>query len=120
VKRGAVDGPDVLAAGVFVTPDLGETMLADARLGALKDGVTSEAALREVVRINLDHKVDVIKTRGTERAGLPNTDPRKQTYTGAATGVDRGRSHERRRARHGARAWRRRRLCRGEGRRAIH
>jgi imidazolonepropionase-like amidohydrolase len=81
VKQGAVAGPDVIAAGVFITPDLGETMLADARLGALKDGVTSEAALRAVVRVNLDHKVDVIKTRGTERAGLPNTDPRKQTYT---------------------------------------
>lgn len=81
VKQGAIPGPDVVAAGVFVTPDLGETMLADARLGALKDGVTSEAALRAVVRINLDHRVNVIKTRGTERAGLPNTDPRKQTYT---------------------------------------
>ena len=81
VKQGAVAGPDVVAAGVFITPDLGETMLADARLGALKEGVASEAALRAVVRVNLDHKVDVIKTRGTERAGLPNTDPRKQTYT---------------------------------------
>ena len=81
VKQGAIAGPDVVAAGVFITPELGETMLADARLGALKDGVTSEAALRAVVRVNLDHKVDVIKTRGTERAGLPNTDPRKQTYT---------------------------------------
>ena len=81
VKQGAIPGPDVVAAGVFVTPDLGETMLADARLGALKDGVTSEAALRALVRVNLDHKVNVIKTRGTERAGLPNTDPRKQTYT---------------------------------------
>lgn len=81
VKQGALPGPDVVAAGVFVTPDLGETMLADARLGALKDGVTSEAALRSVVRINLDHRVNVIKTRGTERAGLPTTDPRKQTYT---------------------------------------
>lgn len=81
VKQGAVPGPDVIAAGVFVTPELGETMLADARLGALKDGVTSEAALRAVVRVNLDHHVNVIKTRGTERAGLPNTDPRKQTYT---------------------------------------
>jgi imidazolonepropionase-like amidohydrolase len=81
VKQGALPGPDVVAAGVFVTPELGETMLADARLGALKDGVTSEAALRAVVRVNLDHKVNVIKTRGTERAGLPNTDPRKQTYT---------------------------------------
>ena len=81
VKQGAVPGPDVIAAGVFVTPDLGETMLADARLGAFKDGVTTEAALRGVVRVNLDHHVDVIKTRGTERAGLPNTDPRKQTFT---------------------------------------
>lgn len=81
VKQGALPGPDVVAAGVFVTPELGETMLADARLGAFKDGVTTEDALRGVVRINLDHKVNVIKTRGTERAGLPNTDPRKQTYT---------------------------------------
>jgi imidazolonepropionase-like amidohydrolase len=81
VKQGVVAGPDVVAAGVFVTPELGETMLADARLGQFRDGVTTEAALRAVVRINLDHGVNVIKTRGTERAGLPNTDPRKQTYT---------------------------------------
>jgi imidazolonepropionase-like amidohydrolase len=81
VKQGAIPGPDVVAAGVFVTPDLGETMLADARLGAFKDGVTTESALRGVVRVNLEHKVNVIKTRGTERAGLPNTDPRKQTFT---------------------------------------
>jgi imidazolonepropionase-like amidohydrolase len=81
VKQGALAGPDVVAAGVFVTPDLGETMLADARLGAFRDGVTTEAALRGVVRVNLEHKVNVIKTRGTERAGLPNTDPRKQTFT---------------------------------------
>ncbi len=81
VKQGAVTGPEVVAAGVFITPELGETMLADARLGALKDGVVTESALRAVVRINLEHGVNVIKTRGTERAGLPNTDPRKQTYT---------------------------------------
>ncbi|HEX6313707.1 MAG TPA: amidohydrolase family protein, partial [Gemmatimonadaceae bacterium] len=81
VKEGVVAGPDVVAAGVFVTPELGETMLADARLGQFRDGVTTEAALRAVVRINLDHGVNVIKTRGTERAGLPNTDPRQQTYT---------------------------------------
>ena len=81
VKQGALPGPDVVAAGVFVTPELGETMLADPRLGAYRDGVTSEAALRAVVRVNLDHHVDVIKTRGTERAGLPNTDPRKQSYS---------------------------------------
>jgi imidazolonepropionase-like amidohydrolase len=33
-----------------------------------------------VVRINLDRGVDVIKTRATERAGLPEQDPRKQVY----------------------------------------
>ena len=83
VKRGSIAGPDVLAAGVFVTPELGETILADPRLSQLAAGVTSEAALRQLVRINLDRGVDVIKTRGTERAGLANTDPRKQTYTEA-------------------------------------
>lgn len=81
VRQGALPGPDEVAAGVFVTPELGETMLADPRLGAFKDGVTSEAALRAVVRVNLDHRVNVIKTRGTERAGLPTTDPRQQTFT---------------------------------------
>ncbi|MCC6316712.1 MAG: amidohydrolase family protein [Gemmatimonadaceae bacterium] len=81
VRNGVIPGPDVLAAGVFVSPDLGESMLADPRLTKLGGRVTTEAAMREVVRVNLDHGVDVIKTRGTERAGLPNTDPRKQTYT---------------------------------------
>ena len=84
VRNGTLAGPDMLAAGVYVSPDLGETILADPRLGAYAaNGVRSLEALRGVVRINLDHKVDVIKTRGTERAGLPNTDPRKQTYTEA-------------------------------------
>jgi imidazolonepropionase-like amidohydrolase len=84
VKAGVLPGPDVVAAGVFVTPDLGETITADPRLGAYaKDGVQTLDALRAVVRVNIDHGVDVIKTRGSERAGLPNTDPRKQTYTEA-------------------------------------
>lgn len=83
VKQGTIAGPDVVAAGVFVTPELGESMLADPRLARLAGGVTSEAALRELVRINLDRGVDVIKTRGTERAGLANTDPRKQVYSEA-------------------------------------
>ncbi len=83
VRTGVLAGPDMVAAGVFVTPDLGETMLADPRLGRYIDGVLTPEALRGVVRVNLDHAVDVIKTRGSERAGLPNTDPRKQTFTEA-------------------------------------
>jgi imidazolonepropionase-like amidohydrolase len=82
-RSGAIAGPDVQAAGVFVTPDLGEAVLADPRLAALAGGVRTPEELRRLVRINLDHGVDVIKTRGTERAGLPNTDPRKQVYTEA-------------------------------------
>lgn len=82
-RAGHVVVPDVLASGVFVTPNLGESLLADARLGPLAGGVTTPEQLRALVRVNLDHGVDWIKTRGTERAGLPDTDPRKQVYTEA-------------------------------------
>ena len=81
VRAGAIAGPEMLATGVFVTPELGENVLADPRLAPLAGGVNTVEELRRLVRINLDHGVDFIKTRGTERAGLPNTDPRKQTYT---------------------------------------
>jgi len=83
VRSGALAGPEVLAAGVFVTPDLGESILADTALASLYGGVNSDEELRRLVQINLSHGVDVIKTRATERAGLPNTDPRKQVYTEA-------------------------------------
>lgn len=81
VQAGELAGPEVVAAGVYVTPDLGDTVLADPRLASLHGGVTSDEALRELVRINAERGVRVIKTRGTERAGLPDTDPRKQVYT---------------------------------------
>jgi imidazolonepropionase-like amidohydrolase len=80
-KAGRIPGPDVIAAGVYVTPKLEDTVLADPRLADLAGGVESDKALRHLVRINIDRGVDVIKTRGTERAGLPETDPRQQTYT---------------------------------------
>lgn len=81
VKSGQLPGPDVAAAGVFVTPDLGRTVLADPRLKALYGGVNTDDELRMLVNINVDRGVDVIKTRGTQRAGLPDTDPRQQVYT---------------------------------------
>ena len=81
VKTGKLIGPDMIATGVFVTPNLGETILADVRLANLANGVNKESELRKLVQINADRGVDFIKTRGTERAGLPYTDPRKQTYT---------------------------------------
>ena len=81
VLNNQLEGPDMIPAGVYVTPFLGETILADPRLGVLKDTVDSEEELRHLVRINIDRGAQVIKTRGTERAGLPETDPRLQTYT---------------------------------------
>jgi len=80
-KAGKLPGPDVSAAGVFVTPNLGNTVLADPRLSELADGVNTDDELRMLVNINADRGVDVIKTRGTQRAGLPDTDPRQQVYT---------------------------------------
>jgi imidazolonepropionase-like amidohydrolase len=80
-KAGKIPGPDVVAAGVFVTTDLGDSILADPRLQELAGGVNTDEEFRLLVRVNADRGVDVIKTRGTERAGLPETDPRRQVYT---------------------------------------
>lgn len=80
VRQGVLPGPEMLAAGVFVTPYLGETALADPRLAPYARDVMSPEALRAVVTVNADRGVDVIKTRATERAGLADQDPRKQVY----------------------------------------
>ncbi len=81
VRSGALPGPDVVAAGVYVTPRLEDSILADPRLASLLQGVNSEQELRLLVQVNAERGVDVIKTRGTERAGRPDTDPRQQVYS---------------------------------------
>ena len=45
-------------------------VIGDPRLAELYAGVTSDDALRQLVRVNAERGVDVIKTRGTQRAGL--------------------------------------------------
>lgn len=82
-KSGWMVLPDMVATGVFVTPELGETITADARLAPLAGGVRTPEQLRLLVQVNAARGVNWIKTRGTERAGLPDTDPRQQTYTEA-------------------------------------
>ncbi|GGV35819.1 Xaa-Pro dipeptidase [Streptomyces longisporoflavus] len=75
--------PRLRAAGIFVTPDLGDTILADPELtplAKLREGVRSPEALRRVVEVNLARGADVIKTRVNERAGLPEQDPLAQVY----------------------------------------
>ena len=81
VKAGRIAGPDVVPAGVFITPTPGETILADPRLGNLINGANTDEELRQLVNVNIDRGAEVIKTRGTERAGIPETDPRQQSYT---------------------------------------
>lgn len=81
VRSGALPGPDILATGVYVTPDLEDAVLADPALQPLIDGVRTPAELRLLVRTNLAHGVDWMKTRGTERAGRVDTDPREQVYS---------------------------------------
>ena len=83
VRERVLSGPEILAAGSFVTPDPGDRILGDSRLASLYLGINSDEELRQIVRVNVDRGVDWIKTRATERAGLPDTDPRKQVYTEA-------------------------------------
>jgi len=81
VNSGAIPGPDMVAAGVYVTPNLEDTILADPRLAVLANGVNTDEELRLLVQVNADRGVAVIKTRGTERAGRSDTDPRQQVYS---------------------------------------
>jgi imidazolonepropionase-like amidohydrolase len=82
-KRGVIDAPEVLAAGYHVRPRPSEDLFfLEPSLGDLFSGVKGAAAYRRVTAANLDRGVDWIKITSTERAGLPDTDPRKQTMTG--------------------------------------
>jgi imidazolonepropionase-like amidohydrolase len=84
VKRGHLPGPELLAAGYHVrTSPAPELFLSDPDLGDLLGGVKTVEGLRRVVRANLSHGVDWIKVNATERAGTPDTDPRKQMFTDA-------------------------------------
>lgn len=83
-KSGAIAGPDVLAAGYHVRDRLAEeAFYSDPSLSDLMGGVKTIPDIRRVVRLNLAHGVDWIKINATERAGTPDTDPRKQMWSEA-------------------------------------
>ncbi len=83
VTKGFVTGPDVLAAGYHVRPSVAPEMFIDfPELGdLLGSGMSNGDAIRRAVRANLSKGVDWIKVLATERAGTPDTDPRKQVYS---------------------------------------
>jgi imidazolonepropionase-like amidohydrolase len=85
VKKGHVAGPDMVAAGYHVRPMVApEAFMTDPDLGDLMAiGIATPDALRRMVRANLAHGAEWIKVLATERAGTPDTDPRKQVYTEA-------------------------------------
>ena len=83
VAAGHLAGPDYLGAGIFVTPNIGEGRLASESLFGVSGDIASEADLRMLVRVNAENGVRAVKTRATERAGLPDTDPRKQVFSEA-------------------------------------
>ncbi len=82
-EQGGLGIPRTFAAGLFVTPNLGDSVLADPRLAplaTLPDGVRTPEALRYMTSVNVARGVDLVKTRSTERAGLFEQDPRVQVY----------------------------------------
>ncbi|WP_458779384.1 amidohydrolase family protein [Arthrobacter sp. D3-16] len=75
--------PRMTPAGLFISPDLGDSLLADpdlAPLATLPGGVTETSDLAYLTRVNLKRGAEVIKTRANPRAGLPEQDPRELVY----------------------------------------
>jgi imidazolonepropionase-like amidohydrolase len=84
VKKGAMAGPDLFASGYHVRTFIAEDAFIDhPALFDLMRGVTTTDAIKRVVEANLSRGVDWIKVNATERAGTPDTDPRKQMFTEA-------------------------------------
>jgi imidazolonepropionase-like amidohydrolase len=82
VRRGALAGPDMIATGYHVRPGVAQEFFLDfPDHGDLMGGTAGAEALRRMVRANLSRGVDWIKTNATERAGTPDTDPRRQIYS---------------------------------------
>ncbi|MGH7541452.1 MAG: amidohydrolase family protein, partial [Gemmatimonadota bacterium] len=84
-RRGAAESPELVAAGYHVRPRPAEGLFLDAPSLAdlVGEDVRGEEALRRVAGVMLERGVDFLKVNATERAGLPETDPRKPFYTEA-------------------------------------
>ena len=81
-RAGTATVPDVLAAGYHVRPNPSDALFLDLpQLADLMGGVTGPEPVRRMVRTQIERGVDVIKIMATERAGLPETDPRKRVYS---------------------------------------
>jgi imidazolonepropionase-like amidohydrolase len=79
---GIADLPDILSAGYHVRTRPADELFVD--LPKLSDlmgkPIGGIEALRRIVRAQAERGVNVIKILATERAGLPDTDPRKRVF----------------------------------------
>lgn len=81
-RAGATDIPDIVAAGYHVRPRPAEDFFLDMpKMQDLMNGVSGVEDVRRLVRAMIERGVGVIKIMATERAGLPDTDPRKRVFT---------------------------------------
>jgi imidazolonepropionase-like amidohydrolase len=84
-RGGAKDLPDVVAGGYLLRPDMfvAEAFLVDFPQLApiVRSKVSGVENVRQLVRANVQHGVNLIKMLATERAGTPGSDPRRQTFT---------------------------------------
>lgn len=81
-RNGQRDLPDIVAAGYQLRPDMFDTFFEDfPNLSYMKPRVSGAENVRLLVRALVSKKVDHIKFLATERAGTPETDPRKRTFT---------------------------------------
>jgi imidazolonepropionase-like amidohydrolase len=79
---GEAELPDVVAAGYHVRPRPADDFFLDfPKMRDLMGGVSGPANVRRMVRAMIDRGANVIKIMATERAGLPDTDPRKRVFT---------------------------------------
>ncbi len=81
-RAGAADLPDIIAAGYHVRPRMADEFFMNfPAMNNFMTGLSGVENVRRVVRAMIERGANVIKTMGTERAGLPDTDPRKRVFT---------------------------------------
>lgn len=79
---GRIESPEIFAAGYHVRPGPAESIFMDepALADLMEPGVHGEAAMRRMAAVMASRGVDWVKVTSTDRAGLPETDPRRPLY----------------------------------------
>mgnify|MGYP001823175134 CR=1 FL=1 len=82
-RAGHLTAPEYLAAGYHVRPPAAEEFFQDhPEMGRfMESGIQGVEAVRAMTAAIVSRDVDFVKTNATERAGLPDTDPRKRFYS---------------------------------------